>query len=87
MTVSSAYREMLAATGWRKPRRFDLTAAYGIAVEQWLKAEEANADALMRTAEPSEFAEMIAKHRRTAAAIKDGLLQRELFVTRAAGFG
>ena len=85
MTVSSAYCEMLAATGWRKPRRFDLTAAYGIAVEQWLKAEEANPDALMQTAQPSEFAEMIAKHRRTAAAIKDGLLQRELFVTRAAG--
>jgi len=84
MTVSSAYCEMLAATGWRKPHRFDLTAAYGTAVEQWVKAEETSADALMPSAGSPEFAEMIAKHRRTAAAIKDGLLRRELFVTRAA---
>jgi ubiquinone/menaquinone biosynthesis C-methylase UbiE len=85
MTVSSDYPEMLAATGWRKPRRIDLTGAYSAAVEKWCKAEEASTEALMQGAESSEFAEMIAKHRRTAAAIKDGLLQRELFATRAVG--
>ncbi len=84
MTLSSDYPDMLARTGWRKPRRIDLTAAYGTAVSQWLNAEEASADALMEQEASSDFAEMVAKRRRTVAAIADGLLQRELFATRPA---
>jgi ubiquinone/menaquinone biosynthesis C-methylase UbiE len=75
MIASSDYPAMLSKTGWRTEQRLDLTADYGAAVERYLSAEEAKKEALI---------EMIAKRRRTAAAIKQGLLRRELFATSAA---
>jgi ubiquinone/menaquinone biosynthesis C-methylase UbiE len=81
--VSSDYPSMLAHTRWRMLRHFDLTAAYSTAVQKRLSEEEANADALIEILGEAEFAEMIGRRRRTAEAIKDGLLRRELFAALA----
>jgi ubiquinone/menaquinone biosynthesis C-methylase UbiE len=84
-TVSSDYPRMLAHTGWAMLRHFDLTAAYSTAVAQRISEEEANADALIEILDGAEFADTIARRRRTAEAINDGLLRRELFAALAAG--
>ncbi len=83
--VSSDYPGMLERTGWAMRRHFDLTAAYSAAVRQRLREEEANANALIQILDEAEFAETIARRRRTAGAIEDGLLRRELFAALAAG--
>lgn len=51
-----------------------------------LSEEEANADALIEILDEAEFAETIGRRRRTAEAIKDGLLRRELFVALATAY-
>jgi len=84
MTASSDYPAMLSKTGWRTEQRLDLTADYGAAVERFLSAEEAKKEALIEIFGESDLAEMMAKRRRTVAAIKQGLLRRELFATSAA---
>lgn len=80
--VSSEYPGMLARTGWQVLQRVDLTDAYELAVTQRLHQEEANSGALIEILNEAAFTDMIARRSRTAAAIKDGLLQRELFATR-----
>ena len=84
MIASSDYPAMLSETGWRTEQRLDLTADYGAAVERFLSAEEAKKEALIEIFGESDLAEVMAKRRRTVAAIKRGLLRRELFATSAA---
>ena len=84
-TISSDFPGMLTRTGWRMLRQFDLTEAYAAAVRQRLNAETANAKALTEILGEAEFADLIARRRRTAEAIDDGLLRRELFAALAAG--
>jgi SAM-dependent methyltransferase len=81
--VCTAYGAMLAKAGWEMHERVDLTAAYGAAVRRRVSEEEANAAALVEILGEAQIAEKLAQRRRTAAAIDDGLLVRELFSARA----
>ncbi|MBI3710508.1 MAG: methyltransferase domain-containing protein [Proteobacteria bacterium] len=83
--VSSDYPGMLARTGWRVLRHIDVTAAYAAAVTKRLEEEEANATVLIEILDEAGFAETIVRRRRTAQAINDGLLRREVFAALAAG--
>jgi SAM-dependent methyltransferase len=83
MIASNDYPAMLSKTGWKTEQWLDVTADYGAAVERFLSAEEVKKEALIEIFGESDLAEMIAKRRRTVAAIKQGLLRRELFATSA----
>lgn len=82
--VTTAYPGMLVEAGWEILERFDLTCEYGTAAHNRLEAEEANATALVAMLGEVEVAEVRTRSRRTAAAIDDGLLRRELYSTRPA---
>lgn len=82
--VTTAYPGMLVEAGWEILDRSDLTHEYGTAVHHRLKEEEANATTLVAMLGEAEVAETLTRRRRTAAAIGDGLLRRELYSTRAA---
>jgi ubiquinone/menaquinone biosynthesis C-methylase UbiE len=78
--VSTEYPSMLVHSGWRVLSQFDVTPAYGAAVQHRLHAEEANASALTAILNEDSYAEMIVRRRGTVRAIGHGLLKREIFV-------
>lgn len=84
MIAANDYPPMLSKTGWKTEQRLDLTADYGAAVESFLSAEERKKEALIEILGESELVELLAKRRRTVAAIGQGLLKRELFSVSAA---
>lgn len=77
--TESGYPALLEQAGWHIARCDDLTAQYARAVHHMLREEEARADTLIRVLGGSEFADLLARRRRTAAALDAGLLRRELF--------
>ena len=79
------YPALLRQTGWQLTRRDDLTAEYAHAVHHMLHEEEAHADALIGLLGESEFTDTVARRRRNAQALDQGLLRRELFVADATG--
>ncbi len=82
--VAAEYPAMLVEAGWEILDRFDLTDEYRAAVHHRLKEEEVHAAALITLFGEAEFAEILTRRRRTAAAIDDGLLRRELYAMRPA---
>jgi len=81
------YPAMLEQTGWRITDQFDLSVEYAQAARQMLREEEARADALARVLGEAEFAEMLARRRRTVEALDRGLLRRELIAAKPAAPG
>lgn len=82
---SRLYPELLAQTGWRSMETIDLSAQYTRSVQQMIDEEEARKAALVDLLGETEVAETRARRRRTLAALQDGLLRRDLYVSTAAG--
>jgi len=82
--TGSGYPALLEQTGWQTTRCDDLTAEYARAVHRMLREEEAHASALTRALGEDEFAEVLARRRRTAQALDQGLLRRELIAAKPA---
>jgi ubiquinone/menaquinone biosynthesis C-methylase UbiE len=82
--VTTDYPGMIERAGWKLLRHDDRTAPYLGAIQRRIGEEEANEEALVDIVGRTEFADMIARRRRTVAAINDGLLLREVFAAHAA---
>ncbi|MGQ0546137.1 MAG: class I SAM-dependent methyltransferase [Betaproteobacteria bacterium] len=78
------YPALLEQSRWELAGCEDLTSAYARAVREMLREEEGRADALARILGEGEFAERLARRRRTLRAVEAGLLRRELFAVRPA---
>jgi ubiquinone/menaquinone biosynthesis C-methylase UbiE len=77
--VDVEYPPMLKAAEWRLTDYIDVTRDYAEAVRRMLQEEEAHADALISLFGEVEFADKLARRRRTVQALDDNLLRRELF--------
>jgi len=78
------YPALLAQTGWRMTRRDDLTSEYKRVVHHMLREEEAHAHELIGLLGKNEFSDTLARRRRNALALDEGLLRRELLVAKPA---
>lgn len=77
--LDTEYAPMLQQTGWRLTNYIDLTSEYAAAMHHMLREEESRADALVPLFGEAEFADRLARRRRTAQALDENLLRRELF--------
>ena len=75
------YPALLDQSGWEITHCVDVTAEYAATVRRLLAAWEEREDGLADLLGAAEFSAMVARRRGGLAAIEDGLLKRELFVT------
>ena len=73
------YPELLRQAGWKITNHLDLTPDYGGSVGQHLHEEETHAEELRNLFGDEDYSETLARRRRTHSAIKEGLIQREMF--------
>lgn len=76
------YPTMLAAAGFVDVEEHDLTPAYLTTARRKLAGMDRLADRLVDVLGREEFDETLARRRRAAAAIEEGLLRRAVFVAR-----
>jgi len=77
--LGAEYLPMLEQAGWRLTDHIDLTSEYAAAAHQMLREEEVRADALIQLLGDAEFADRLARMRRTVRALDENMLRRELF--------
>lgn len=77
------YRTLLRETGWTMINYQDLTPSYAASCRRQLSADAAHQDALTALLGPAAFAERQASWRAKLVCLEEGLLRRELFVTKA----
>ena len=73
------YPEMLGEAGWEIATRADLTADFQASLRHLIDQEEAHGEELRRLLGNADFADKLARRRRTLAAIEQGLIRREMF--------
>ena len=78
------YGRLLRESGWELLERADLTDEYLGALGRLVSGLEKGADTLPEILGKEGFIDQLARRRLQVAAIEDGLLQRELFLARAA---
>lgn len=76
------YPALLEQTGWQVTRCDDVTPEYARAVHHMLREEEGRAGALARVLGEQELTDTLARRRRTAQALDEGLLCRQLVAAR-----
>jgi ubiquinone/menaquinone biosynthesis C-methylase UbiE len=81
------YPALLDRSGWRTTDYVDVTAEYAATVRRLLSAWEEREDRLADLLGAAEFSAMVTRRRGGLAAIEDGLLKRELFVTTTDAVG
>ena len=74
------YPQMLAQAGWEIVDQRDMTANYSVTLGNMLDQLESNADEIASLFGDDDAAEERARRRATLAALKQGLLRRDLFV-------
>jgi hypothetical protein len=75
------YPTLLRQTGWNIVEQHDIPLDYGASCRRQLKADNEHKDELEKLISTSAVAERQADWQSQIAAIDDGLLRRELFVT------
>jgi len=75
------YTALLDRSGWQITDHVDVTSEYAATVRRLLAAWQEREDALAALLGAAEFSAMVVRRRGSLAAIEDGLLKRELFVT------
>jgi SAM-dependent methyltransferase len=75
-----AYRELLEETGWTVIDQLDVSADYEATGRCYIHEVQARADELCALMGEAEFSELLAKRRRNAAAVAEGIVRRDLFV-------
>jgi len=78
----AAYETMLAKTGWQVTSHIDLTNAFAASMRRLIRAQEANADELIRCSGAEPVRESIARARKKLPAIDRRLLLRSIFVAK-----
>ena len=74
-----SYAEMLDRAGWNITEHRDLTADYTVSVGQMLDKQETHADEIAELFGEDDASQERARRRAELAALKQGLLRRELF--------
>ncbi len=77
--TAQGYPEMLREAGWEITTRADLTANFQASLRHLIDEEEAHGEELRELLGAAEFADKLARRRRTLAAIEQGLIRREMF--------
>jgi SAM-dependent methyltransferase len=81
--VDSDYGDLLDRLGWNVIERNDVTVEYRRSVQSMLTGMDNDQEALVQALGKEEFKRRIERRRNALTAIGDGLLRREIFVTRA----
>lgn len=81
------YPDLLAQTGWKIIDQIDVSAAYGSTGRRHIREVQARADAIRDLIGEAEFEDMLVRRHRNVKAVEEGIVRRDLFVTRPdAGF-
>lgn len=80
--TDTEYEHHLAVTGWELISREDLSPAYAASCERQIRADEMHEPEVAELIGREMFTERLRGWREKLAAIRDGLLRRELFMVR-----
>lgn len=81
-TRSPGYPQLLRSAGFVDVEQHDVTASYRRTLRRWIDEARHRENDLARDELPGAFAERLAEHTVTLAAVEEGLLRRSLLVAR-----